>query len=149
MGLSTDKDQPIELKSDRAIRNEKGGFTQYSGNVTLKQGSLFIQADSLKIFHTSGHAKKIIALGSPASLRQKPNPNKPEISATASKMTYDRRKNTVILKNNAKIRQADSTVTGDKITYSISEQKVIAESNKNAETGRVNVVLPSDLIGEN
>ena len=40
IGLSTDKDQPIELSSNTAVRDEKGGFTTYSGNVVLNQGSL-------------------------------------------------------------------------------------------------------------
>ena len=30
IGLSTDKDQPIELSSNTAVRNEKGGFTELS-----------------------------------------------------------------------------------------------------------------------
>ena len=66
--LSSDKDEQIELSSNIAVRNEKGGFTKYSGDVILKQGSLRIKADILRVFHNSGRATKMIAIGQPVKL---------------------------------------------------------------------------------
>jgi len=149
IGLSSDKDQPIELSSNTAVRDEKGGFTIYSGNVLLKQGSLHIKAEKLKVFHVSGTAKKIIASGSPVNLIQQPSLGKDMVNATAFEMTYERDTNLIILKKNAEIKQTNSKVKGDKITYSISKQMVIAESNQNTTENRVNVVLPRDLINGN
>ena len=128
------------------MRNEKGGFTIYSGNVVLNQGSLSIRAEKLKVFHASGAATKIIASGTPATLRQKPSSDKDIVKAAAFEMIYERNLNLVILKNQAELTQANSLVKGDRITYSISEQKVIAESNSNSIDSRVNIVLPSDLL---
>ena len=143
IGLSTDKDQPIELSSNTAVRNEKDGFTIYSGNVVLNQGSLSIRAEKLKVFHVSGAATRIVASGTPANLSQKPSADKDIVKAAAFEMIYERNLNLVILKKQAELTQANSLVKGDRITYSISEEKVIAESN--AES-RVNVVLPRDLL---
>ena len=146
IGLSSDKDQPIELSSNTAERNEKGGFTIYSGNVVLNQGSLSIRAEKLKVFHTSGAATRIIASGTPANLSQKPSANKDIVKAAAFEMIYERDLNLVILKNQAELKQANSLVKGERITYSISEEKVIAESNANNSQSRVNIVLPRDLL---
>ena len=146
IGLSTDKDQPIELSSNTAVRNEKGGFTIYSGNVVLNQGSLSIRAEKLKVFHASGTATKIIASGAPAKLRQKPSSDKDIVKAAAFEMIYERNLNLVTLKKQAELKQANSLVKGDRITYSISEEKVIAESNGNSSENRVNVILPRELL---
>ena len=146
IGLSTDKDQPIELSSNTAVRNEKGGFTIYSGNVVLNQGSLSIRAEKLKVFHVSGAATRIVASGAPANLNQKPSADKDIVKAAAFEMIYERSSNLVILKKQAELKQANSLVKGDRITYSISEGKVIAESNASNAESRVNVVLPRDLL---
>ena len=146
IGLSTDKDQPIQLSSDTAIRNEKGGFTIYSGNVVLNQGSLSIRAEKLKVFHVSGAATRIVASGAPATLSQKPSADKDIVKAAAFEMIYERNLNLVILKKQAELKQANSLVKGDRITYSISEEKVLAESNASNAESRVNVVLPRDLL---
>ena len=146
MGLSTDKDKPIELSSNTAVRNEKGGFTIYSGNVVLNQGSLSIRAEKLKVFHVSGAATRIIASGTPAKLSQKPSADKDTVKAAALEMIYERNLDLVILKKQAELTQANSLVKGDRITYSISEEKVIAESDANSSESRVNVILPRDLL---
>ena len=150
IGLSTDKDQPIELSSNTAVRDEKGGFTIYSGNVVLNQGSLSIRAEKLTVFHVSGAATKIVASGNPAKLSQKPSADKDIVKAEAFEMIYERNLNLVTLKKQAELKQANSLVKGDRITYSISEEKVIAESNGNRSENRVNVILPRELLkGEN
>ncbi len=144
--LRTDQDQPIELSSNTAVRNEQGGYTVYSGDVMLKQGSLSIKADVLKVFHAEGPARRIIAFGTPVNLTQKPDTEKATIEAAAFEIIYERDSNLITLKKNAELKQASSIVKGDKITYSISEQKVVAESDVNTTNNRVNVILPRDIL---
>ncbi len=146
IALNTDKDQPIKLSSNTAVRNEKGGFTIYSGNVLLNQGSLSIRAEKLKVFHVSGAATRIVASGTPANLSQKPSADKDIVKAAAFEMIYERNLNLIILKKQAELTQANSLVKGDRITYSISEERVIAETDANSSENRVNVILPRDLL---
>ena len=42
-GLPDDRDQPIHITADQALRDEKQGKTVYSGNVHMTQGSLKIR----------------------------------------------------------------------------------------------------------
>ena len=45
--LPTDRNQPISLVADRATYNDKTGYTTYTGNVVIEQGSMKLQADSV------------------------------------------------------------------------------------------------------
>ena len=45
--LPDDRDQPIRIEADEALRDEKQGFTRYEGNVKMDQGSLHIEADRI------------------------------------------------------------------------------------------------------
>ena len=49
--LDTDREQPIQITADIAIRDEVAGETRYEGNVVLIQGSLKITADTLSVLH--------------------------------------------------------------------------------------------------
>ena len=49
--LDSDREQPIQITADSAIRDEIAGETRYEGNVVLTQGSLKITADRLSISH--------------------------------------------------------------------------------------------------
>ena len=61
--LPDDRDQPIHITADKAVRDEKRGVTIYSGNVEMRQGSMELDADDLTIFHEAEDANKIIARG--------------------------------------------------------------------------------------
>ena len=74
MALDSDRDQPIQIVADVAIRDELAGETRYEGN-GLTQGSLVITADTLSIRHNTDDADKIVATGEPATLVQQPTPD--------------------------------------------------------------------------
>ena len=61
--LPNDKEQPIRLTADKALRDEKNGVTIYTGNVQMKQGSVELEADTLTIYHISDEASEIVAEG--------------------------------------------------------------------------------------
>jgi len=47
LALPDDREQPIRITADQALRDEKQGFTEYTGNVRMDQGSLHIEADKI------------------------------------------------------------------------------------------------------
>ena len=59
--LDSDKEQPIQIVADVAVRDEVAGETRYEGNVVLTQGSLQITADKLSIQHSDSGADRIVA----------------------------------------------------------------------------------------
>jgi len=146
--LPDDRDQPIHITADTAIRDEKQGFTVYSGNVHMIQGSLDIVADTITIFHETAQADKIVAEGKPAKMQQKPAVDEPLVRARAEIIEYFKIEDRVHLKINAHITQDGASVTGDSIDYYIADQLVKAASEEAPDGQRVQVVIPPKVARE-
>lgn len=141
--LPEDRDQPIRITADQALRNEKEGYTVYTGNVKMDQGSLRISADKITIYRIVEDADKIVAKGKPAELQQQPDPEKGVIEARAEVIEYYKAEARVLLKHSAYIEQDGSKVTGETIDYYIDEQLVKAGSRRDKDDSRVEVVIPA------
>jgi len=147
--LPEDRDQPIRITADTAIRDEKQGFTVYSGNVHMIQGSLDIVADTITIYHETAEADKIVAEGKPATMQQRPAVDEPMVRARAETIEYYKLEDRVHLQVNAHITRDDgSSVTGDSIDYYIADELVKADSERSPDSKRVQVVIPSKLVRE-
>jgi len=146
--LPDDKDQPIRITADTAIRDEKQGFTVYSGNVHMIQGSLDIVADKLTIYHETAQADKIVAEGKPAKMQQKPAVDEPLVRAHAQVIEYFKNEDRVHLRLDAQITQDGASVTGDSIDYFIEDQLVKATSDQTPQSKQVQVVLPAEVVRE-
>ncbi len=146
--LPDDRDQPIHITADTAIRDEKQGFTVYRGNVHMIQGSMDIVADTLTIYHEKAEADKIVAEGKPAKMQQQPAVDEPLVKARAEIIEYYKIEDKVHLKINAHITQDGSSVTGDSIDYFITEQLVKADSQQAPDGKRVQVVIEPKVLKE-
>jgi len=144
--LPDDRDQPIRIEADEALRDEKQGFTRYRGNVRLNQGSLQIEGDQITVYHDDQQADRVLAEGQPASMQQQPDPEKGPVKARANIIEYFKSEERVQLRQNAHIEQDGSIVTGDTIDYFINEQLVKADSDKSRGDSRVQVVIPAQAI---
>lgn len=143
--LPDDRNQPIHITADKALRDEKKGVTIYSGNVQLVQGTMELEADKLTIFHTSEDANEIIAEGRPAKMRQQPELNKGIVNAHADVIHYYRTEDRVHLQTNARIEQDGAVVAGDSIEYQIAKQLITAESDQTQKGNKVVVVIPPNV----
>lgn len=143
--LPDDRDQPIHISADKALRDEKQGFTIYSGNVQMEQGSMRLEADKLTIYHATDGVDKVVAEGRPAKMQQQPELDKAVVHAHAGVIEYFRNEERVHLQQNARIEQDGAVVSGDSIDYFIEEQLVKANSDLAVEGNRVNVVIPPNV----
>jgi len=144
--LPSDREQPIRISADQALRDEREGYTEYTGNVRLQQGSLQIQANKLTIFHRQEAADRIVAEGSPARLQQQPTTDKAVIHAAALSIEYFKSQERVKLSREARIEQEGSIVTGNTIDYFMAEQRVKADAGRREDGGRVEVVIPAGAL---
>ena len=149
--LPTDREQPLKITADSAIRDDALGETRYIGDVELQQGSLNIKADLLTINHSDSAASVVIAEGDPATLRQIPEANSAPVTAQARQIEYYRVEDKVVLRDDARIEQEGAIVTGAVIDYLIDTQKVSATSvdsdSTNSETKRrVEVTIPPAVL---
>ena len=145
--LPGDREQPIAVEADRAVRDEKAGETIYSGDVRLMQGSLVIEAVALTIYHSRDLAERVVATGEPARMQQQPEVDEAVIHAAARRITYFTAEERVLLERDAEVEQDGATVRGERIDYLIREQLVRADA---ADSGgeRVQVVIPPRLAEE-
>jgi lipopolysaccharide export system protein LptA len=144
--LPEDRLQPIEISAERAVRDERAGFTRYTGAVVLVQGSLRIEASTLTIFHDRESADRIVAEGEPAYLRQTPAPDQQPVNARARRIVYFKSLERVVLRTEASIEQEGAVVTGDTIEYRMAEQRVLADAAAADSEARVQVIIPPQLI---
>jgi lipopolysaccharide export system protein LptA len=152
--LPTDREQPITIQSDRALRDEKTGLTVYAGNVKITQGTLHIRADNITLFNDKRGLYKVIAEGSPAHYQQQPSTDKPLIEAEGKTIEYHADVQLLHLIENAMLNQDGTLMQGQRIDYDIQKQVVTAsgelDSNKQAKSdekpGQIIIVIPPNTI---
>lgn len=149
LSLPDDRDQPIRITADTAIRDEKQGVTVYNGNVHMIQGSLDIVADKITIYHENAEADKIVAVGNPAKMKQRPALDEPMVRARAQTIEYYKLEDRVHLKNDAHINRDDgSSVAGDSIDYYIADELIKADSEQSPNGKPIVVVIPPTAVRE-
>lgn len=137
IALPDDRDQPINVSADKAYKNGNKGTTVYEGSVVIVQGSIRISGDKVSIFDNDGTVNKIIAQGAPAKFKQKPDALSGDIIADGSTIEYDVEKESLLLLEDALLKQDGRTTNSNKITYDLKTAIVNAGDN----TGRVIMVL--------
>ncbi len=130
-----DLEQEITIKSQRQAADLKNKIASYLDNVSIRQGSISITADLVKVFslvdETSGEKDDTyLAKGKPAIFQQKLEDGS-LISLQADEITYKPSSNTITVSGNALVKQAGSEVSGNEITYNTLSEKLEAHSANN------------------
>lgn len=136
-GLSTDKEQIIEIQADSSEFDNAIGMIIYQGNILVTQGSILLHADSLTAHLKDGKILTFTAQGKPAKFRQLPDNSDTYDEAEATTITYDRGKNLTVLMGNASIKQAQLSVYGEYIEYNTTLSKISAHSDDVQQDSRV------------
>jgi len=127
--------QEITIKSQRQAADLKNKIASYLDNVSIRQGSIAINADIVKVFSVvdkvSGEKHDTyLAKGKPAIFQQKLEDGS-LISLQADEITYTPSSNMITISGNALVKQAGSEVSGNKITYNTLSEKLEAQSANN------------------
>lgn len=138
LGLPNDREQPIEVDADRAVREAE--FVTYLGNVVINQGSLRIEAEKVVVTSRGSHVERIVATGAPAQFQQQQEPEQQPMRARAQTIDYHLDNALIVLTEQAAVWQEGSEVLGQRIEYQIESQTVRADGG--GEGGdRVRMVL--------
>ncbi len=137
--LKNDTEQPVFIDSDSQQVDMKSNQVTFSGNVSLKQGSIRVNADKLVIYRNNktGEVSMIKGYGKPARFSQKTDDGK-TLKGQANNLDYNLAKDSLILTTHAELHQDGSIIKGDKISYTISTQTLKADSGQGQ---RVSTVL--------
>ncbi|TDQ57916.1 lipopolysaccharide export system protein LptA [Mesocricetibacter intestinalis] len=143
--LKEDTNQPINIVSDNQSLDMNNSVVTFTDNVVITQGSILIKANKVIITRPpqdSGKKETVEAFGTPVTFHQLMDDGKPA-DGRANRVFYDLGKEFVTLTGNAQLKQLDSTVDGEVITYDVKKQQLKANSGAK---GRVKTVLiPSQL----
>jgi len=138
--LATDAEQPITIDSNTATYDDKSAVSIYTGDVVSIQGSIKVNSDKLVVHFVDGDAEKLVFTGNPARFKQTPSPGKDDIIGDALIGEYYPKKNLLILKNKATVKQGTGTYASDYIEYDIATSLVKA-GDKSTDSKRVRVTL--------
>ncbi len=130
-----DLEQEITIKSQRQSADLKNKIASYLDNVSIRQGSISITADIVKVFSRidkkSGEKNDTyLAKGNPATFEQRLEDGS-LISLQADEITYTPNAHMIKISGNALVKQAGSEVSGDIITYNTLSEKLEAQGSDN------------------
>lgn len=114
---SSDRNQPILLDSDHQEGVMDGNSTNvWTGNVTLKQGTLDISAQRADLTRRDGDPSKAVFTGSPVKLRQQQDDGT-WMDATANKIEYDMASEVITLIGNYTVKSPRGSNSGQRMVY--------------------------------
>lgn len=142
-GLSSDRDQPIHIESDKATLKEKDGISIYTGNVHLRQGTLNMRGEEMTVFLKDNQIEKIVLVGNPATYVQRPDNKDTDRHAEAEKIEYYTENERMVLIENARIWQPGAEdFRSDHIVINLEKETVDAGGGSNDKQERVHITLP-------
>lgn len=144
LALKSDTQQPIYINSDTQQVDMKSNQVIFSGDVSLKQGSINIDADKIVVTRDpkTETINNIQALGKPAKFSQLMDDGK-TISGQANELDYRISTDELTMKGQAQLAQEGNTIKGSTIRYQIGQQKLVADSSENE---RVTTILQPNQL---
>jgi lipopolysaccharide export system protein LptA len=125
--LDADREQPIHIEADSAVLKEKEGVSIYTGNVSLRQGSLRLHGNTMTVYNDGEHIRRIVLTGNPATIVQRPEGRELDLHAESRRMEYQADAGQVILSENARVWQEDGKeFRSERIIYDIRTNTVNA-----------------------
>jgi len=116
----------------------------YKGDVKIKQGSIEITAEFLKVFNHGRRGEEVMVFtGAPAKFSQTMDDGT-KISTTAKEIKFERATNLVKLTHEVVVNWGDNIVTGDIINYDIDKRILNADGNKKKDEQVTTILQPKN-----
>ena len=137
--LSSDREQPMHIESDRAELDERTGVSVYIGNVRVTQGTLVLTGDHMTVYQEGNQLERMVLLGRPATYRQRPDGKDEDMRAEARRMEYHAEPERVILTQEAIAWQGENSFRSDRIVYEVTQDRVLGGDPEGGQ--RVHIIL--------
>ena len=145
LALPEDKKQPIEIEAQSVIVDETTGFSEFSGNAEVRQGSLLLLAELIQVQTNNDEVVSMTAKGSlekPAKYVQSQENQARFIEASATLITYDVNAGMIFLVGNARLVQGFDSFSGNTLNYDINNDKVVVKGSEDGtERVKFKIVL--------
>lgn len=142
--LESDRKQPITIEADQGSLDQKNQVTVFSGNVIIKQGSIHIRADNVRVTQDKqSGSQTMTATGKPVRFSQEIE-NKGLVKGEGNRVEYASATNVVKLIGNAKVERGGDMAQGEAISYNTQTEVYTVlggAATGNKKGRRVNVVI--------
>ena len=139
-GLSSDRNQPIQIEADRATLDEDEGISTYEGNVLLQQGTLTLRGNRMTVHITDNQVEKVVLEGKPASYSQRLEGEPIKQQAEAGRIVYQAGAQRMILQQAARIWQEETEeFSSDRIVINLKDNTLNAGGD--GPDSRVRIIL--------
>jgi lipopolysaccharide export system protein LptA len=136
--------EPVSIEADRMKADDQKQVAEFEGRVVLTQGTFQLRADKITVRKDGDGFQHGIAVGQPASFRQKREGTDEWISGEAERIEYDGRLERVELFDRAKVSRDNDEVRGNYISYDTRTQVFRVQGGKDYGAGdgdRVRAVI--------
>jgi len=113
----TDRDKPLNIEADRMLADDGKQTVVFEGRVVLTQGTFVLRADKLTVRQDKEGFQSGVAVGSPATFRQKRDGVDEWIDGEAVRIEYDGKVERVELFDKARVTRDKDEVRGNYISY--------------------------------
>lgn len=137
MALESDKNQPIEIEADQGSLDKNNQTTIFTGNVKMRQGSMYINAARVQANKDGAGNQRMDASGSPATFGQQLEKDG-KVTGQGNQVHYDSQTGIVTLIGNAKVTRGGDMARGQTIVYNTRTEVYTVKS---AAKGRVHVII--------
>jgi lipopolysaccharide export system protein LptA len=141
--LKSDKNQPVVIDADNMEIDMQSGVRIYTGNVTVKQGSLVIHGDKIVVRYKDDKVDTATAYGKPAKFRQRPEGKDQDVRGRAPKMILDETRNKMFMYQNAVLIRGSDNIHSREIHYNMTTDKMTVKGGATASTGGAKTTQPS------
>lgn len=134
--LSSDRNAPIEIEADRGSVSQGSQTTEFSGNVSIKQGTMYINAQQVRVVKNGNH-QHFSASGSPVQFGQTLERHG-QVRGRAQRVEYRSETGIVTLTGGAHIERGSDKASGNTITYNTRNETYTITGGG---SGRVSIVI--------
>jgi lipopolysaccharide export system protein LptA len=129
-GLESDRNQPVHLRANSIIYNQATGQSEYRGAVSLRQGSLHIQADVATAVRRGRELETVTAHGEPARARQLVEEAPREIILRGRNIRYDAHPRQITLTEQVDVKRGRDEISANKAVYDLDQGRLEAWGGK-------------------
>jgi lipopolysaccharide export system protein LptA len=147
-----DRTKPVNIESDRMNADDAKKTAVFEGRVVLSQGTLLIRADRLTLQQDAEGNQHGVALGNPATFRQKRDGVNEYIDGEAERIEYDGKNDRIQFFDRARLRRdTGDDVRGNYISYDARTEHFSVTSAKDGQSNRDSrvrvVIMPKNKEG--
>ena len=125
-----DRDKPLNVEADRMLADDGKQTVVFEGRVVLTQGTFVLRADKLTVRQDKEGFQSGVAVGNPATFRQKRDGVDQWIDGEALRIEYDGKGERVELFDKARVSRDKDEVRGNYISYDTRSEVYRVQGSK-------------------